>query len=317
MTMKGNSETRITHIFVLLITLMMISCVGTRDSLSQRAGVLCAHIPDQQQLELSREYLTKDFFSILDTLFNGLPEHEAMDHEWSHYFVTSNGGKMMSPKIIDIKKKDSTHAVATLVVRQVWEDGSFDEETDLETHEMSMEKMEGTWLMSDFDNHKKDCVRHININRREHAIRNEIREHIISLASRQSAPEERCYPALHIIAEEERGDTTYVWGDFWLYWYETYGDTLRSTASSGIIGMMTLIREDDSLSVIHLTEPDDRNENRRASNIFWRYYDIFENTHDNKGLHEPIRREQLREYVRKDKLNVLYYQDQGHDAIAF
>lgn len=317
MTTRGNSGTRVTHIFMILITLMMISCVGTRDRLTEQAGILRSHIPDQQQLELSREYLTEDFFSILDTLFYGLPEHEAMDHEWSHYFVTSNGGKMTSPKIIDIRKTDNTHAVATLVVRQAWEDGSFDEETDLETHEMSMEKVEGIWLMSDFDNHKNDCVRHININRREQAIRNAIREHIISLASRQSAPEERCYPALHIIAEEERGDTTYVWGDFRLYWYETYGDTLRSTASSNIVGMITLVREDGSPSVIRLTEPDDRNENRRTSNVFGRYYDIFENTRDNKGLHESIRREQLREYVRKDKLNVLYYQDQGHDAIAF
>jgi len=51
--------------------------------------------------------------------------------------------------------------VATIKVRQKWEDGSFDENSDIEEHKLYMEKVDSEWLISDFDDHKKDCLRHI------------------------------------------------------------------------------------------------------------------------------------------------------------
>ena len=30
--------------------------------------------------------------TVLDTMFNHLPEEEAIDHDWLYYFVTGNGG---------------------------------------------------------------------------------------------------------------------------------------------------------------------------------------------------------------------------------
>ena len=90
-----------------------------------------------------------------------LPEHEAMDHEWLYYFVTGNGGTIADFEVVGVQLTDDTHAVATIKVRQKWEDGSFDENSDIKEHKLYMEKMDSEWLISDFDDHKKDCLRHI------------------------------------------------------------------------------------------------------------------------------------------------------------
>ena len=134
--------------------------------MNERAAELCQYIPDHELLEKSKDYMTADFYAVLDTMFNHLPEHEAMDHEWLYYFVTGNGGTMADYEVTGVEQQDKTHAVATIKVRQKWVDGSFDENSDIEEHKLYMEKVDGRWLMSDFDGHKQACIRHIEINRR-------------------------------------------------------------------------------------------------------------------------------------------------------
>ena len=51
--------------------------------------------------------------------------------------------------------------MATILVRQKWEDGSFAEDSDIEEHKLLMEKVNDQWLISDFDDHKKDCIRYM------------------------------------------------------------------------------------------------------------------------------------------------------------
>ena len=56
--------------------------------------------------------------------------------------------------------------MATILVRQKWEDGSFAEDSDMEEHKLLMEKVNDQkvndqWLISDFDDHKKDCIRYM------------------------------------------------------------------------------------------------------------------------------------------------------------
>ena len=127
--------------------------------LKERAEELCRYIPDHELLEVSRDYMTEDFYAVLDTMFYRLPAHEALDHEWLYYFVTGNGGTMADFEVVGVEQTDETHAVATIHVRQVWEDGSFDPETDIEEHQLYMELVNGEWLMADFDEHKADCIR--------------------------------------------------------------------------------------------------------------------------------------------------------------
>ena len=67
------------------------ACAPTEKQLTERAAELCQYIPDHELLTASREYLTEDFYAVLDTMFNLLPDEEEVDHEWLYYFVTGNG----------------------------------------------------------------------------------------------------------------------------------------------------------------------------------------------------------------------------------
>ena len=90
-----------------------------------------------------------------------LPDDEDLAYEWLYYFVTGNGGTIADYEVTGVKRTDATHAVATVMVRQKWEDGSFDPETDIEEHRLYMERVGNEWLMSDFDEHKADCIRRL------------------------------------------------------------------------------------------------------------------------------------------------------------
>ena len=148
-------------IILVIAAILMAACSNKEEQLRERAVELCQYIPDHELLEKSKDFMTADFYAVLDTMFNHLPEHEAMDHEWLYYFVTGNGGTMADFEVSAVEQQDKTHAVATIKVRQKWEDGSFDENSDIEEHKLYMEKVDGQWLMSDFDGHKQDCIRHI------------------------------------------------------------------------------------------------------------------------------------------------------------
>ena len=168
---------------------MMLAACGNKDEqLMERAAELCKYIPDHKLLEQSRDYMTEDFYAVLDTMFN-LPSHEAMDHEWLYYFVTGNGGTIADYEVVAVEQTDASHAVATVNVRQVWEDGSFYESTDIEEHRLYMEKVDGQWLMSDFDEHKADCIRYIANNRKEQAVRDAvIKEQLQEYTNRHRLP---------------------------------------------------------------------------------------------------------------------------------
>ena len=153
-----------TGLFIFPILLLWLAaCTDTEKQLMERAEVLCRYIPDHELLAESREYMTPEFYAVLDTMFTLMPDDGELVHEWLFYFVTSNGGTIADYTVQSVRKTDDTHAVATILVRQQWEDGSFDEQTDIEEHRLYMEKVDGQWLMSDFDEHKADCLRHIAI----------------------------------------------------------------------------------------------------------------------------------------------------------
>lgn len=292
--------------------LFMTACSDTEKKLQQRAFELCSYIPDYQQLEKSRDYLTTDFYSVLDTLFYRLPEHEAMDHEWLHFFVTAYDDPISDYDVAGVEKTDRTHAVATINVRQVWEEGSFDEETDIEQHRLFMEKVNGQWLMSDFDGHKEDCIHHIAINRREQAVRKGISDYLLNEIAPYYRKGELCIPTLMIVNEEN----DQVWGDFWVFWYDTSGDTLKCVSGGNHAGLMTLDYREGTFTVTSFVQVSDgAGYIPSAKRIFRDYYDIFCNMHSNQDVREAVRREQLSEYIKSNGLKFRYYQDYGWPAI--
>ena len=302
---------------ILLLTLLtaamlMAACGNQEARLKERAAELCKYIPDHELREESREYMTEDFYNVLDTMFNHLPEFEAMDHEWLYYFVTGNGGTIADFDVVGVEQQDKSHATATISVRQKWEDGSFDPSSDVEEHRLAMEKVEGKWLIADFDGHKSDCIRHIAINREEQAVRRAISDYLVSEIGEQYQKGELCIPTLQMIHEE---DGLFM-GDFWVMWYNAVGDTLKCVSGGNHAGAMTMSKENGKYKVTGFEQAVDGAGNMAsAKRIFGSYYDIYENVHASERVRETVRRGQMREYVKKNGLNVHYYQDYGQPAV--
>ena len=306
-------------ILITLCVLFIAACADQTQQLKKRAAELCRYIPDHELLEASKDYLTADFYAVLDTMFNRLPEHEAMDHEWLYYFVTGNGGTIADYEVTGVEQTDQTHAVATILVRQKWEDGTFDEDTDTEEHKLFMEKVDGQWLMSDFDGHKQDCIRHIAINRKEQAVRKAMGDYLVREIGSQYLQGERCVPTLLIAATEET-DTTHarIWCDCWIDWYNVSGDTLKAVSGGNHSGCMTMTLREDGTPVVTAFEQtlDGAGFLSSAKRIFGPHFDIFQNIHSNSNVRDAARKEQLLDYVRRHQLNIRYYQDYGWPAVA-
>ena len=305
-------------ILVLLTAAMMLAACGDNEKrLRERADLLCKYIPDHELREEARDYMTEDFYNVLDTMFNRLPEHEAMDHEWLYYFVTGNGGTIADYTVTGVELTDNTHAVATISVRQKWEDGSFDESTDIEEHKLYMENVDGVWLMSDFDGHKADCIRHIAINHDEQAMRDAISDYLVSNIGEHYLKGEICIPVLMVVASE-RADSDYVpvLGDFWVLWYNIVGDTLKCVSGGNHSGLISLEVKDGKYMVTSFEQTVDGAGNvASAKRIFGSYFDIYQNMHSNEQVREAVRKEQLQEYVKRNNLKVRYYQDYGWPAV--
>ena len=302
-----------------LAALLLAACSDSEKQLKERAAELCQYIPNHELLEKSKDYMTADFYAVLDTMFNQLPEFEAMDHEWLYYFVTGNGGTIADYEVVGVEKTDKTHAVATIKVRQKWEDGSFDENTDIEEHKLYMEKVDGQWLMSDFDGHKQDCIENIANSRMEQARRDAISDYLAKEIGSQYSPGKVCVPLLMIVSTEEKeADNTLVWGDFWVFNYNLVGDTLKTVSGGKHSGCMTLTRanNDSPLQVTAFEQTEDGAGNEAsAKRIFGQHYDVYQNMHSNQDVREAVRKEQLKEYVRQHNLNVRFYQDFGWPAV--
>lgn len=264
-----------------------------------RAEELCQYIPDHMLLENSEQFITPDFYAVLDTMFYRLPEHEAMDHEWLYYFVTGNGGTIANYEVTAVDQLDDDHAVATILVHESWPDGEvYEEDNTPEIHQLYMERLNGEWLMSDFDGHKADCIRYIANNRKEEALREAIRTYLLREIAPFYRQAEFCVPTLMMVRETD----TEVWGDFWVFWYEQSGDTLRIVSGGNHSGRMT-IEEQDGKPVVTAFEQtvDGAGNDASARRIFGSYYDIYMNMHSNESVREAVRAEQLGEYLRSHR----------------
>ena len=296
-------------------SMLFVSCNERDEDLNSIAFELCQYIPDHVLLERSKDYMTDDFYALLDTMFN-LPEHETMDHEWLYYFVTGNGGTIADYTVDTVELKDKTHAVALLTVRQKWEDGSFCPEEDSEKHRLYMEKVDGKWLISDFDEHKQDCIDNIANWRKEDALRQSIADYLVKKIGSHYLEGEVCIPVLMIVSVEEMSPArACVWGDFWVYNYNFVGDTLKTVSGGNHSGCMYVETDGSQPRVTHFEQTEDGAGNEAsAKRIFGEHYDIYQNIHSNQDVRDAVRREQLQEYVRSNVLSAKYYQDYGWDA---
>ena len=108
----------------------------------------------------------------------------------------------------------------------------------------------------------------------------------------------------------------FVYGDFWIFWYNISGDTLKTVSGGNHAGRMTISEDGDSLYVSAFVQTEDGAGNdASAQRIFGNHYDIYMNMHSNASVREAVRREQLAYYVKQQALPFRYYQDFGWEAV--
>ena len=118
---------------------------------------LCNYIPDHQLLPEAADYLTDDFYKALDKAFSAPPAEEGFidDNEWLYYLVTGNGGSLPYYSVESVLRTDPAHAGATVSVRDLWEEGG-EPSGEPHLHRLDLVLQDGHWLVSDFDDVKKD-----------------------------------------------------------------------------------------------------------------------------------------------------------------
>lgn len=305
-------------IFFMFAASLLCGCGEGEKELRKQAEELCRYIPVNGDKDWPREYMTEDFYSLLDTL-KCLPNHEAMDHEWEHYFIGDEYFLLANKRVLEVQRIDKMKAEAVVGISERRTDDIWDLEHETGPHYMEMTKVDGRWLISDYDGHKADCKRYIANNREEQRVRRAICDYLVREMGDNYSKGTLCIPTLMIVKEEkEKGNDNVllVWGDFWVLWYNVAGDTLKCVSGGNHSGLMTLEKGDGEYKVVAMEQTVDGAGNvASAKRIFGEHYDVYKNMHSNKDVREAVRKEQLSEYVKRHGLSINYYQDYGWPAV--
>ena len=151
------------RVIICLCTIFpIISCAQSKENLSERALELCQFIPDHGLNPEARDYMTPEFFGALSEAFDApvVDYGEIGDNEWLWYFVTGNDAATPEFTVKSISLVDETHAVATIAVQKRSDitQELFDEVAE---YPVEMVRVDGQWLMDDFDGKKAECLDYI------------------------------------------------------------------------------------------------------------------------------------------------------------
>ena len=155
---------------ILFLLFPFLSCCQPKTFLTDRTLELCRYIPDHVLKPEAKEAMTPDFFRALSEAFNApvADYGEIGDNEWLWYFVTGNGGSEPVYSVKSVSQTDKDSARAIITVRQKWEDGSFAEE-DTKEYEVLLKRVDGQWLLDDFDGKKVACQAYVRQVREKYA----------------------------------------------------------------------------------------------------------------------------------------------------
>lgn len=142
----------------------------SEEDLAYRVLELCRYIPDHVLKPEAKEAMTPEFFRALSEAFDA-PVADYMeigDNEWLWYFVTGNGGSepVYGVKSVSLTSKNSAWAVIT--VRQSWE-GVIDPKENPKEYVVMLKRVNGRWLLDDFDGKKAECLAYVRDVREKYA----------------------------------------------------------------------------------------------------------------------------------------------------
>ena len=149
--------------FILFCLLLpLFSCAQSQKDLSERALELCQYVPDHVLKPEAKDYMTPEFFRSLSEAFDApvVDYGEIGDNEWLWYFVTGNDAATPEFTVKSISRVDETHAVATIAV-QNRSDVTQELFDDVAEYPVEMVRVDGQWLLDDFDGKKAECVEYV------------------------------------------------------------------------------------------------------------------------------------------------------------
>jgi hypothetical protein len=139
-----------------------------KTNLTDRTLELCQYIPDHELKPEAKEAMTPDFFRALSEAFDApvADYGEIGDNEWLWYFVTGNGGSEPVYSVKSVTQTTWNSARAIVTVLQRWDDGT---ETDAKKCEVLLKRIDGKWLLDDFDGKKAECHSYVRQVREKYA----------------------------------------------------------------------------------------------------------------------------------------------------
>lgn len=132
--------------FAAALLLALFTACTPRQELRLRTVELCRHIPNPECLERSQGFLTPDYYAALEAVFTA-PDSVPLLHEWEFWFAAADGSPIaeINCKVRSVRPIDSLHALARLLIHPA------DQDYPPEVHLLRLEKQDGIWLISDFD----------------------------------------------------------------------------------------------------------------------------------------------------------------------
>ena len=122
-------------------------------------------------------------------------------------------------------------------------------------------------------------------------------------------------PVVNIIHEDfTPEDEVLVYGDFWIYNYNTEGDTLKNVSGGNYPGCMHVSKADNTVTAFDPVE-DGGNFEASAKEIFGEHYDDFMAAYSDDEARNELRKISVSDYVNLNGLDINYYQDEGWDPV--
>jgi len=138
---------------------------------------------------------------------------------------------------------------------------------------------------------------------------------------------EVCIPNYSVINIEEPGDPSdstevitatdiKVWGDWWVFNYNTVGDTLKCISGGSHPGMFLLEKDGDAYKIAAFDQVEDGARNLpSAKRIFGDLYEDFHAINSNQEVRDSVRLAMVAQYVQEHDLSVTMLQDYGWPAV--
>ena len=145
-----------------------------------------------------------------------------------------------------------------------------------------------------------------------------VNDYLVNVIGKNYAEAEYCIPSPFIISTDEGNkDDVLIWGDFWVFNYDSAGDTLKTVSGGNHPGLMHLKKTDKGFEVTNFEVVEDGEGNMEsAKRIFGDNFDAFWEVNSNQEKRESIRLQFIADYVKKNNLPVKMVQDYGWPAVA-